>query len=294
MQRVQFFDAKGNVNFKRHELNQRKHAVTRAKYCSSILASGIVEGVRGEPWVCAPSGPGAPFMCITFGTLTESFYDAYTLEPHNAFVVSTAAAGLQCRVFDERTPGDVIRYLRDLHNSYHAGNGVSFIEIIDGILVIESGWADYKDLNGITARGGQYASKYWKYVQDNHPQQFDSYNQFEAAKSSNHYLVKYDLMAVVQEIMGTLCNFEEAMNPHAVVTNIHAVLACLATNFDGFGDMSKDLLRCFMLEAIQMCVAPSPCFFGSWVCCRVLSGSHRAFVFCIGVTCSRELPALLR
>lgn len=60
----------------RHELNQRKVGSTIKKYALSICKKGIIQGVRGEPWVVYNNDKDQ-YECISYGTL--SFGSQYSV-----------------------------------------------------------------------------------------------------------------------------------------------------------------------------------------------------------------------
>ena len=53
----------------RHPLNQRKTGGIAKQYMAKILDSGLVQGVRGEPWFQADPDKEGHFLAISFGTL---------------------------------------------------------------------------------------------------------------------------------------------------------------------------------------------------------------------------------
>ena len=71
---IDWFDDHGNRNVVRHECNQRNQKRTKAKYAGSIRRRGIVNGVRGEPWIVdkmpgVPPGTPNPYKAVSYGTL---------------------------------------------------------------------------------------------------------------------------------------------------------------------------------------------------------------------------------
>ena len=59
---------------------------TRKCY-QSILMRGLGEGVRGEPWIQHSNADGnPPYYAITFGTMSDNAYEAFTKEPENVNV----------------------------------------------------------------------------------------------------------------------------------------------------------------------------------------------------------------
>ena len=130
--------ASRQVGIVRHAFNQRRHAGVKQAYIKSCMARGIVEGVRGECWIGEPK-PDAlgvrkgPYQALTYGSLLESFYTALNMEPRNPLLIRTLQRGLECRLFSHKVPESVAKYMVKLHNRFHQGAGVSFIELIQTV-----------------------------------------------------------------------------------------------------------------------------------------------------------------
>ena len=92
--------------------------------------NGVIEGVRGAPWVVMNSDEAeGAYLLLSFGTLATAVYKAFEKDPDNANVKRTIAAGLpNAVVFHPRLPKDVIIFLRDHHNKFHEGSSISFAE----------------------------------------------------------------------------------------------------------------------------------------------------------------------
>ena len=65
---IPWFRADGERNIVRHPLNDRKTGATTRQYANRILQSGIVDGVRGEPWLVFDAAKNV-YQALTFGTL---------------------------------------------------------------------------------------------------------------------------------------------------------------------------------------------------------------------------------
>ncbi|CAL1154008.1 unnamed protein product [Cladocopium goreaui] len=146
----------GKRGIVRHPLNDRKHDSVKLRYKQGILQHGIM-----------PSGPGQPYLAVTYGTLSESFYEADYANPDNPQVVSTRLAGLKCRLFDTRTPNDVIQYLKDVNNQFHQGAAISFYELVTGVQSVDEAWRSYADRNMITSRNvSSYHEAFLQWLRD--------------------------------------------------------------------------------------------------------------------------------
>lgn len=65
---IPWFRADGERNIQRHPLNDRKTGATTRQYVNRILQSGIVDGVRGEPWLVYDPSKNV-YFALTYGTL---------------------------------------------------------------------------------------------------------------------------------------------------------------------------------------------------------------------------------
>lgn len=84
---------------------------------------------------------------LSFGTLTTAVYKAFEKDPDNpdnANVKRTIAAGLpNAVVFHPRLPKDVISFLRDLHNKFHEGSSISFVEVLQMVHDADCDWKSH-------------------------------------------------------------------------------------------------------------------------------------------------------
>ena len=65
---IPWFRADGERNIHRHPLNDRKTGATTRQYVNCIFQSGIVDGVRGEPWLVYDPSKNV-YFALTYGTL---------------------------------------------------------------------------------------------------------------------------------------------------------------------------------------------------------------------------------
>ena len=93
---------------------------------------------------------------VSWGTLSQAFYLAHTMEPENKHVVAALSAGLTVAfVLHEHTSEDVIVWLRKNHNQWHWGTGTSLLELLrEDVPKIEAEWDAFALANSITTRGG--------------------------------------------------------------------------------------------------------------------------------------------
>ncbi len=124
------------------------------QYVTTAKAYGNVPGVRGDPWLVAPRKEGDPFLAITFGTLSRALYLAREEDPENPLIQESFRRGLKgCMIFEPDIPNDVVIWLRDWHNSWHSGSGVTFLELLQRIPTIDASWSNYASDRGWTWRG---------------------------------------------------------------------------------------------------------------------------------------------
>ena len=79
------------------------HALQEASQVPKVYCVELLCQVTGSPYTTDISNLSL--------TRSESFYEADTEHPENEQVRSTRLAGLKCRLFDHRTPTDVITWL---------------------------------------------------------------------------------------------------------------------------------------------------------------------------------------
>ena len=125
-------------NIERSIYNGRQQDGVRAEYVKSTKLRGIVENVRGEPWMQqrgdlvngGNDGKFASYYALSFASLTEAFFTALAQEPQNQNLMLTLSRGLECRIIHAKTPPSVCRYLVNLHNRFHSGSSTSFVELL--------------------------------------------------------------------------------------------------------------------------------------------------------------------
>ena len=256
---VKWFQEDGSKAIISHPINSRRHTVVDNAYTQSILTRGIVEGVRGEPWLAYSRGQNLPMLAISWGSLSRSFYHAVEIASSNPFVLSALAAGLRgCRRLHERTPEDVIAWLRDYHNQFHGGASYSFAELLTDITEIEEGWVAYKTKNGITARLGAgssgnsltYEKLYWQWVQKNHDGKVSSWKQYDSAKSLVHTLMRLRLWDEFMKFCQTQVNYlQHGLSQEAALISLHAISVTITAKFEKI--LPQQFLRIAILEGVK-------------------------------------------
>ena len=125
-------------NIVRHEFNGRKQSGVRKAYIASVKSRGIVESVRGEPWLVQPQDAGMPYRALSFASLCEAYYAALVEDPANQNLLVSLVKGLECRILDRRLPASIAKYLINMHNRFHSGSSTSFVELVQ--LVPDATW----------------------------------------------------------------------------------------------------------------------------------------------------------
>ena len=103
-------------NIIRHPLNSRQQSSVRLAYVASCKARGVVEGVRGEAWLMQPSPSDSiqektPYLALSYGSLSEAFYQACCDSPDNDNLMVSVKKGLEARILSQGTPPVVVRLL---------------------------------------------------------------------------------------------------------------------------------------------------------------------------------------
>ena len=256
---LHFFDDQNCRALQRHPPNNRKQEVVESDYAAKILDKGIVEGVRGAPWCTYAPNRKGPYQMITFGTLSSAFYRAYDKEPYNRNILATLANGLpSATIFHERTPSDVITYLKEEHNSYHTGSRTSFMEVCQKIPQVEAQWRTHCLTNHISVRGGRgdasYDKLYSQWVAENHGKDFKTWQIYDCAKSFVHNINKVDgLWAQLEGIFGSRVDYANPkLDTQTAIQNLHALTVLFDRNFSGIYEDS--LVRKVLLVALQFVV----------------------------------------
>ena len=129
----------------RHKTNPRQHEGVKKQYILSVKTRGIVEDVRGGLWAVEAERVErngvlvtGPVQALTFGSLTEAFYQALVDEPSNQLLLTSLAKGLEARLISAKTPPSVLKCLVTFHNQFHAGAATSFVELVQ--MVPDAAW----------------------------------------------------------------------------------------------------------------------------------------------------------
>jgi hypothetical protein len=142
-----------------HPLNERHHNVVIQSYIKSIRKFGLAQDVRGIAAAMPSLGGGAPYLMLTYGSITRAIYICAEKYGSEENVKSTISNGLVLDVYDEDMPTDGGRFIRDFFNSFHKGAGISFLEILSSTMARDAEWKAHAMRNAIPlSRGGRGAN----------------------------------------------------------------------------------------------------------------------------------------
>jgi hypothetical protein len=170
-QTIPWYTASGQQNIAPHPLNLRQQSQVINEYIMKMKQFGCIPGVRGEAWLVAPSAPGEPYLAISWGSLSRAFYAAHLEDPDNVLLQVSAKRGLTgAIVFESGLPDDCVEWLRDWHNQWHSGSGVSFCQTLQLCPKVDAQWSAHADAMGWTWRGGgtdgtsSFEARRWSFV----------------------------------------------------------------------------------------------------------------------------------
>ncbi len=92
------------------------------------------QGVRGQAIACLSAGGGPPWRIVTYATVSRAIYAVYDETPNDENVVRTIAQGLTLDEYEAAAPDDVLAWLRDYFNTFHAGVTITFAEVFGGAM----------------------------------------------------------------------------------------------------------------------------------------------------------------
>lgn len=180
---VPWFGANGTPNIPRHALDMRKQDSVVERYVESILQRGVVSGVRSEAWMVYSPGRTFPALALSFGTLAEAFNKAVERAPNNSFAMNTLQKALTgVRMFHEKTPSNVLSFLKSYSNEFHNGSSWTIFEMLDEVLDLEMQWSAHRTSKSISAKIPNYEGLYWEFVKDRCHGRIKSWKQYDSAK----------------------------------------------------------------------------------------------------------------
>ena len=200
--KLNFFDASGKPTMEKASCNQRANYAVKENYKKGILQKGLINGVRGDPWIIKSAVEGKPHQCLTFGTLTSAIYELAADPKHktNRFLNQTLLGGLPNVVFlRSRIPPVVQAWLRDFHNQF-AGSRLTICDLLDVCSDAESAWKARRVLTGLSSRSCIYQAEMYKFVRDNFESAFKSENSFQQIKALLSQVKRWELDCHLKEM----------------------------------------------------------------------------------------------
>jgi hypothetical protein len=194
VQDIGFYDDAGNELMIPDETNERHQSAVIRSWAQSVIKWGNIQMVRGAPVAVdsPPSKPGdtggAPFRMLTYNSLTRAMYMAAKMSPESPTVQRSLQIGLKSvQRLRHCTPTIVKTWVRDYHNQFHDGSGVSFLETLKSVLEIERAWLAECHSTGVQVRATGSAETYEqlciKYIQAQFPMKVQSYLQYSKVRS---------------------------------------------------------------------------------------------------------------
>jgi len=253
-----WFTASGERNIVKDSINQRNFKCTSAKYIKSLCENGMNYEVRSSPKLRAPLQSNGPYRAITFGQLSDAFYEAWAANPENALLRKTLSQGLKgCRVYKMSMPDTITAFVRDYDNLFNDGQKISWWEQVTGSLIIEAEWTVWKEKHGITSRGGYqgltYEQCYAKWLQENYGAQFPNMRPYEAAKSLAHILEAACVITGFGDFLEKRSDlYHDSFSNEKAISCVQEVAKYTSLNFKRI--LNKDDYSLLMLEVLKFAV----------------------------------------
>lgn len=250
-----FVDGKRNIV--RHDRNQRDQKCVRRRLVQSICDKGIVYGVRGEPWLQAPTVFGAPYRAIGWGSLTDAAYHCFANHAANENVKRVLKEGLiDAVVFNSRMQDDCTMWLVKYHNDFgRDGSPYGFQELMKEIPDMEAAWKLHCHQHGITSRtcsGGDnsYEKQYWRFISAEFEGKANSWQHFESAKTVVHYLKTLGIENDFHDWVSEHVDFDDTrLEKGKAIMVLHAIISKVYNNFNKY--LTESEMRALVLEAVK-------------------------------------------
>lgn len=206
--------------------------------------NGFFEGARGVA-VCIPnvdSTVKSAFLLMACATFMEGVYRANRRSvfgkpeaEQNRHVLKSIAVGLQhSYVYDAKTPKYVLRWLKEIFNSYGGGT-YTFLEYLRELKRCNEWWLMYAESEHIMSRNcGQgdhsWSNQRFKYIVDVLKiKKFEGPTFFDDGLAFLNALHKYQIYDQFFLVMKNEAKANDpALNPHHLVSNFHAIGVAIA------------------------------------------------------------------
>ncbi len=271
--RINFYDKLDPTSATKHKLLHR-HPVnlnrgqdgTLQQYKSGVLKYGVLPHCRG----CAIAVPRPTsnvdtqhefqsYWLVGHTTLTESVYMAVDEEPSNEQVVASIEQGLpDPLVLSPRTPKDVLLWIKDEHNRWHVGAGMTVLEYMENSQDASSGWL--AELNRMQKKSRDFPTcgkdTYRQTMQDFILAHYDTFKKWQHYQDCSSFVNNMKIKKLYDKLVKSLTKQGEFLNVKVnnatVVHNFHKLYNCIMGS-EFVSVHVEDHLAMFLMEALSMC-----------------------------------------
>ncbi len=195
--------------------------------------------------------------------------------PTNPNVQRTLEEGLTIDEWDPHTPADVIAYVRDFYNLFHAGISISFVEILGKVEETDGAWKVYAERRKIPlskgGRGEDATAKHLeKYLQDNHKDVFSTRDLFESARSLWNNLKRFRVWEQFENMVGENCDYLAAGLTHRDEVKLIHFWSVKLAKFMNCASLTGDDIKVIFLAGVKTMIPmeqkeSATSVHGSWV-----------------------------
>jgi hypothetical protein len=253
-----FFDNHGAKRLVCHAENVRHHAQVIQQWANSICQFGFNGAVRGTPIAISPESgqPGGPLRLIAAASMSQACYLAFEKQPLNPVVQHTLKAGFAgVQKLKHDLPLVLLRWVRDFHNSFHGGAGVSFLEVMKAVMEADAGWSIHAHDMGIGSRDPAFQTKCFGWLTERYPCKFSSMSQFKAARAMVKKTKDLGWKDDFEVVIGEICDFRnKSLSNAAVLLNMHALVNTLSKYIGASSPELDGNIKLMALEALKFMV----------------------------------------
>jgi hypothetical protein len=148
--------------------------------------------------------------------------------------MKTIADGLDhAQIFHEKTPEEVLRWLKETFNAFHSGASSTFLEYIRDCQRVHAGWRSHCETANITARTcgkGEfsYGNLLKEYVQRQDPKKFGKYVYYDKTLSLSNNLIRMEVFDNFAATMHAEVRFTaKAFDNLLTLANLHSLMTSI-------------------------------------------------------------------
>jgi hypothetical protein len=146
-----FCDGSLDPAIETHPLNKRNQKAKERRFAMGIIKRGLIQSARGDPIMVFSKQRQPPHLAITFGSLANAFYLAFSVKPTNPNVLDAKTRGLESVVMlHEDTPPSVIRWCINFFNEFFDGAEASFLDKMKEAGQVQEMWRTWKTEKNVT------------------------------------------------------------------------------------------------------------------------------------------------